>query len=455
MERTLFNNNRSKKISPSPGLNITFIFLVIMLLAPLPAATQEWRKVSDTGTRPPVRELHRMAYDSARKVAVLFGGWTGYFKEMDDTWERNSTTWVQRIVATKPKKRLSHCMAYDSDRAVTVVFGGQPDSGGILNDTWEWNGASWTMRNLNNNPGARYGGMAAYDSKRGVVVLFGGYSGNKSLNDTWEYDGNDWTEKFPANPPLARKDHSMVYDSFRKKVVMFGANVYDGTTFDHDTNTYEYDGNDWTKLSIPGPPGRSRFDMAYDRYRKKVVLFGGEAGTDNLSDIWEYDGTAWMKINATGPSARYRHFMVYDPVRKKVVLFGGHDSTGYLGDTWEYGFYFDLKAKFIKASKTNVKIGKRLKLVARGKNVSKENSLPTTVYFYLSADRKLDDGDALLGGKALPAIAGKKSKKVSARYQIPVVIAPGLYYAIVRIDGEDYNIFNSVRAGKNAISVYQ
>ena len=35
-------------------------------------------------------------------------------------------------------------MAYDAARGVTVLFGGY-DGANYLGDTWEWNGTSWTQ----------------------------------------------------------------------------------------------------------------------------------------------------------------------------------------------------------------------------------------------------------------------------------------------------------------------
>lgn len=74
-------------------------------------------------------------------------------------------------------------MAYDAARGVTVLVGGY--NGVDLGDTWEWNGTIWTHRPTS-GPTARYHHAMSGDSSRGVMVLFGGLSG-VYLNDTWEY----------------------------------------------------------------------------------------------------------------------------------------------------------------------------------------------------------------------------------------------------------------------------
>lgn len=78
-------------------------------------------------------------------------------------------------------------MAYDSARGVTVLFGGYVGSAGASRETWEWNGSVWRRRVIA-GPAARYGHAMAYDSARGVTVLFGGYRDGVGGADgeTWE-----------------------------------------------------------------------------------------------------------------------------------------------------------------------------------------------------------------------------------------------------------------------------
>jgi hypothetical protein len=77
-------------------------------------------------------------------------------------------------------------MAYDSARRVTVLFGGGGNGGGY-DATWEWDGWSWARR-ASSGPAQRSLTAMAYDSARGVAVLFGGL-GSSDFGDTWEWDG--------------------------------------------------------------------------------------------------------------------------------------------------------------------------------------------------------------------------------------------------------------------------
>jgi len=159
-----------------------------------------------------------MAYDSAREVVVLFGGYDYSSGDRNDTWEWEGTTWTQ-VADSGPSPRRNHAMAYDSARGVTVLFGGY-DDWDYHNDTWEWDGATWTQV-ADSGPSGRHGHAMAYDSARGVVVLFGGYDGMDPANDTWEWDGTIWTQVADSGP-TRRYGHAMAYDGARGVTVLFG-----------------------------------------------------------------------------------------------------------------------------------------------------------------------------------------------------------------------------------------
>lgn len=78
--------------------------------------------------------------------------------------------------------------------------------------------------------------------------------------------------------------------------------------------------------------------MVYDSQRARIVLFGGYMGGSGFqSDTWEWDGTQWNQVQVSGPAARSQHGMAYDRLRRRAVLFGGIGDLGRKADTWEYG----------------------------------------------------------------------------------------------------------------------
>jgi hypothetical protein len=273
----------------------------------------------------PARLGHAMAFDAAHQRVVLFGGYgTG---DLSDTWERNGTTWTQRLPASSPTARSGHAMAYDAARQRVVLFGGQIEQTlSVLSDTWEWDGTTWAQRFPSRSPSARNGHYAmAYDAAHQRVVLTG-------AGETWEWDGTTWTQRLPALAPRAREYHAMAYDAARQRVVLFG-----GLDGNYLSETWEWDGMAWTqKFPASSPRSRGNHTMAYDFARQRVLLFGGSDG-NRLSDTWEWDGATWVESPpATDPPARGGHAMVYDSARQRVVLFGGFAGRG-LSDTWERG----------------------------------------------------------------------------------------------------------------------
>jgi hypothetical protein len=123
-----------------------------------------------------------MAFDSARGVTVLFGGYDG--SPYGDTWEWNGAVWLLRA-ATGPSPRSDFAMSYDARRGATVLFGGANEVSVGSADTWEWNGASWSLRAVG-GPSSRSGHSMTYDTGRGTTVLFGGNSDPDYFGDTWE-----------------------------------------------------------------------------------------------------------------------------------------------------------------------------------------------------------------------------------------------------------------------------
>ncbi|MBY0113096.1 MAG: hypothetical protein K2Y21_09755 [Phycisphaerales bacterium] len=232
-----------------------------------------------------------------------------------------------------PIERNRASMAYDSARKVSVMFGGFTDVGAnAIRETWEWDGSAWKFRTASGPSGREWAAMA-YDPVRRVVVLFGGKSDEFSWNDTWEWDGHTWTAKAISGPSY-RYASAMCYDSNRNKMVLFGGS--DGSFFG---DTWEYDGASWTKVATTGPGARYAAGMCYDPVRQRAVLFGGRNGTGVWGDTWEWNGTSWTSFGNGGPQARWDMPMIFDPVLNKPVLFGGDFTSaagvvGPLADTW-------------------------------------------------------------------------------------------------------------------------
>ena len=296
-----------------------------------------WTLRSHSG--PPARYSHALAYDSTRRVVVLFGGRADPAL-FGDTWEWNGADWTNRAVPG-PSARLGHAMVFDKARNRTVLFGGNPNicPEHSFPDTWEWDGQNWTLRSTS-GPGPRSHHAMAYDESRQVSVLFGGDRGcTAPLGDTWEWNGNVWTLRATTGPS-PRVLPSLAYDSVRGVVVLFGG--YTGDAND-ERSTWEWDGVLWRVRASNGPSSRAGSALAYSPRLQATVLFGGYYGSA-FADTWTWNGTDWRRVSLQGPSARFGHAMAYDAERNVAVLFGGSSDSGAwppslnaLNDLWEFG----------------------------------------------------------------------------------------------------------------------
>jgi hypothetical protein len=294
-----------------------------------------WTQREDVGPSP--RRSYAMAFDAARGVVVLFGGYRPLAQPsmLNDTWQWDGSSWTQ-VENSGPSPRNGHAMVYDSARDRIVLFGGA--SGSQFGDTWEWDGSSWHQV-ADTGPRARAGHAMAFDPGRGRTVLFGGPDPNLGAGfadpGTWEWDGVGWLEVADIGPS-PRSYSVMGYLSGPNATAIFGGTLAAGIVAD----TWHWNGSLWTQVSDIGPQARSLSALA--GVGASAVLFGGLAAPTYLNDTWEWNGTFWTQRQDMGPPPRSRHSLAFDSIRNRLVLFGGvgvstspTDPVGLLGDTWE------------------------------------------------------------------------------------------------------------------------
>lgn len=203
---------------------------------------QMWELVS-TATTPPARHGHAMAYDSSRRVVMMFGGITSSTRTLfNDTWEFDGNNWQQIQTIAAPTPRWTPVMSYDYNRKKIVLHGGYNWDDYHLTDTWEYDSSQKTWFKIAergiDSDGA---GAMAYDPTISRVVLFGGYSASRAtLNTTWEYDGTIWRQMFPTQKPLPIDKGSMVFYPNAGTLVLFG-----GAFFDTQNQKWVYPNDTW------------------------------------------------------------------------------------------------------------------------------------------------------------------------------------------------------------------
>jgi hypothetical protein len=194
----------------------------------------------------------------------------------------------------------------------------------------------WTQKQ-DVGPSARYFSAMTFDASRQRVLLFGGegpVGGELSeLSDTWSWDGIDWTQLADTGPS-PRGGAGIAFDAARHRVVLVGGYPMTGVNVD----TWEWDGIEWTQVADTGPSARALHAIAYDAARNLIILFGGLDNAGNLlGDTWAWDGNEWTQLADTGPQARVLHAMTFDVAAERVLLFGGTESTtgsADIADTW-------------------------------------------------------------------------------------------------------------------------
>ena len=295
-----------------------------------------WQLVAPAAS-PPARAVASMAFDGTRGELVMFGGDDGV-DALADTWVFDGTTWTEIGPTDDPPGRVGFGMSFDSRTEQAVVYAGWSCCGQVdYDDTWEWDGREWSEALVSLNPGKRQSNAMTFDPARGRSVTFGGYDTdiNYCVERTWEYDSSAqvWTEVLGPQPPR-RCHHGMVYSESHGGVLLFGGS----NTGDDKNDTWLFSGGEWSELTTSNPPSvRDDFAMAYDGWRGRIVVYGGDGFSPQWKDdTWELDGTEWSQVAASGPGIRVSASMAFDERRGRSVLVGGQHRDTTDENTWEF-----------------------------------------------------------------------------------------------------------------------
>jgi hypothetical protein len=231
---------------------------------------------------------------------------------------------------------------YHEGRKQIVLVNGGPEQGKPADDPlelWGWDGTQWSLISADASGLTwRNWPAVAYDSSRNVLVVHGGLQAGANFDETWEWDGQTWT-RFTDSGPGPREGALMAYDATRATTVLFGGSTPD---LQIHGDTWEWDGQHWTQVSETGPAPRFPGGMVYDPARQEVLLYSGHfaASTGEFikyDDLWVWDGNTWREITVEGatPGHRTHAGFVYDPMTETVLLIGSGGDT-FLGDVWAW-----------------------------------------------------------------------------------------------------------------------
>lgn len=98
------------------------------------------RWVDTPDAKAPTRTYAALAFDSDRKRAVLFGGEDSEANFKDETWEWDSASarWSERQTDVAPPPLIYGSMAYDPARKRAMLVGGWIDGSTGFGETWEY-----------------------------------------------------------------------------------------------------------------------------------------------------------------------------------------------------------------------------------------------------------------------------------------------------------------------------
>ena len=310
--------------------------------------TNDWSLAYDPNYTPPARELMAFQRDPASGVIWLFSGrdpnilYGDFWKFQYGKWQRVTTTTAppqtcatpgsafdtdrQKLVilcadntlaefdlndwktfdslSKNPPARAFSTMTYDANLKKSVLFGGYTTD--YINETWLWDGTAWTQQR-NHLPPQRIQAEMWFDPHLNRTVIFGGLGRQTSqdrvtrFDDMWSLDGSGWTEIKPAHLPPPIYGAQVAVDPTTGNVLVFGGVRTDTVTTPgtgnkpatttqvqvYSSDFWQWDGTDWTQVTFPRIPyARENGAMAFDPSSQTMVLFGGYAGQQWLSDLW-------------------------------------------------------------------------------------------------------------------------------------------------------------------------
>jgi len=281
-----------------------------------------------------------MVYYSSLKSIILFGGATES-KVCGDTWSFSPGKWI-KLTDKEPSPRTFPSMASADDYILlfggnAVLFGNATNPVHYLDDTWKFENGSWKKVECDVHPEARSEAAIGYDPIRKRVVLFGGrQAGEKWIrSDSWEFDGENWNQ-MDVPGPTARSGAVMIFDLELKQLVLFGGNPVITKEKDYNGPMWAWDGIKWNPLSCNAPLVFNSC-MAYNSADHFILRFGGWDGEKRVSDTWIYKRNEWVKLHTkNAPAARNHSIMVYNPLSNSFFLYGGHDGDNVFGDMWTF-----------------------------------------------------------------------------------------------------------------------
>ncbi|HSI04768.1 MAG: kelch repeat-containing protein [Myxococcota bacterium] len=340
--------------------------LALVMLTSRLAAAQTWSPLSPANPPSDRRSCGAVTVDAAGSQRIfIFGGFGSgsgnnvstrfrddllYYGTADADWHLSPAT------TSRPSLRDRHALGYDPLARLLVVFGGYAQSGPVINPTetylgdtalYDPTGDQWSLPTVSvTRPTPRRDTRMHWSPQLGRLLLFGGQDGASRFNELWalavnaESNTATWSLLTPSGtPPSPRNAACTAYDTDAGRLIIFGGETSDSVMIG-DTVYYDVATNAWQTPTVGGdvPSARAYCAAEYDPVLGRMLLHGGQAGTDVVDGTYDFEPTTgiWTSFTiAPTPGAREVGGMAYSAGLGGMLSFGGRvGGVTYVADTW-------------------------------------------------------------------------------------------------------------------------
>lgn len=292
-------------------------------------ANGTWSNITSFAGIPPNMEANtRMVYDDRDGYVLLYGGANPFSSlkgevPLAETWKFDAGRWsnLTATVTGAPSPRVLGLMAYDSADREVVLFGGSlPHGPYALNETWTYAGGVWTNATVPAPPPVSgfYGivplGAMVDDPSSGYVLYYDGLGvcPRTACPIAWTYRAGVWTNRTASAAPLAHfpEFEMFTYDTALAAVVAAGYCTSTALyTCAHTNTTFVWVNGTWDDVTPSAQlPYRLFTSWVDDPSDGGVMVVGGCCWGDfsglslSWDDVWVYAHGTWTESEPWGGS---------------------------------------------------------------------------------------------------------------------------------------------------------
>jgi hypothetical protein len=286
-----------------------------------------------------IRYLHA-AVTTPTDHIILSGGLAAG-SPFNDTWQSTDkgVTWELMNVSSGWEARSDQSMVRLPNGHILLLCGRSLGLALEYNDTWRSTdeGSTWELMNATPEFGQRYI-QSAVALSDGSIVLIGGKSDLESVlySDVWRSidEGVTWTQQNTS----AWTDVS-IGSPTRAVVLSDDTIVVAGVSYAEVWQSTDK-GITWTQNSVISPWAYRDKSVVVKTTDDKILLIGGDSGSDLYTDIWQTTdrGVSWANITDIVTYGKRVYAPIVMTSDNHAVLLGGTDNANNYNDVWITSF---------------------------------------------------------------------------------------------------------------------